>query len=642
MNQLRAWLGTPSTSRDVTALSLIVALLYLLTGDHPALGSANRYTEACREMVELRQWVVPHLGYVPYLEKPILMYWLGAATQWLFGPSNLASNLASGIAALVSVLATYALGVRLRGSAFGIQSGLLLLTCGFFLAMATTLITDTVISAALAVVWWTWWRWEEARAADSESAGGSSNQTSRHWIWGFWAALGCAFLAKGPVAIVTAGAAIGGYAFMAGGLRGVITTLWAMHPLRGLLVLAAINLPWTLLVWQQDRRLLEFFYVYINVQAFFDGSHNHPGPWWYYGPIVVGSLAPYAVIAVPALAVGCWLAMAPAVRRFAALDAWLGRASAAPMPAAVRPRLFLACVVIFPLLFFTLSASKLGTYPMPLFPAIALLVMDTWWNWQAQPADKGLRWWNVVVIAWATLLLLTLAGAPWLVVAMEKAAERQQPLSLVLFGHEWLLGAHADLDLDSVNWRLLPLVLTAIAALVGGAVWSCIAAVKGRLLHAVTALGLSLTVVVILILPRINALIIDLDGARLMTVVKAKGTLDDLVILHQEVVHDYELVHTLGRRTAIVANARELGIGHLSESTPASTPFPADPYTTSGETLPQNPWLYSNARLRSEWVGPRRIWLVCEREQVRKLEKSGLTVHLIDHYRKTLLVSNQP
>ena len=42
--------------------------------------------------------------------------------------------------------------------------------------------------------------------------------------------------------------------------------------------------------------------------------------------------------------------------------------------------------------------------------------------------------------------------------------------------------------------------------------------------------------------------------------VKAKGTLDDLVILHQEVVHDYELVHTLGRRTAIVANARELGI----------------------------------------------------------------------------------
>lgn len=629
MQRLRSWLSTQSTARDVWFLTLVVAVLYLLTGDHPALGSANRYTEACREMVELRQWAVPHLGYVPYLEKPILMYWLGAATQWLFGSGNLASNLPAGLAGLVTVLATYALGSRLRGPLFGLHAGLLLLTSAFFLSMVSTLTTDPILAACLAVGWWTWWRWQESR--DSGTAGG-------HWIWGFWAALGCAFLTKGPVAIVVAGAAIGGYAFLTGGLRGVVTTWWAMCPLRGLLVLAAINLPWTLVIWQRDPRLLEFFYVYINFQAFFDGSHNHPGPWWYYGPILAGFLAPYTLLALPALVVGCWQALAPAVRRFSALSGWLGEASTTPLPAAIRARLFLACVVLFPLIFFSLSASKLGTYPMPLLPAIVVLVMDAWWDWEA----GGRRWWVWVIVAAIAIFMLALACAPWVVIAIEEVSEQPQPLTIGLLGLHWVIGNHSDPGLAGVNWALLPLALLAIAVLAGGLLWSCIVAVQGRLLQAMAMLGAAFTLVVILILPRIDDLIIDLDGARLMTVVKTQGGTDDLVILHQEVVHDYELVHTLGRRTAILGNARELGIGHLSESTPPSVPFPPDPYETNGETLPANRWLYSHVRLHEEWGGQRRLWLVCDQSLIRELEKSGLTIHRIDHYRKTWLVSNRP
>jgi hypothetical protein len=45
-------------------------------------------------------WIVPHLAYVPYFEKPILAYWAEAAAQLLFGGSPIAARVPSMVAAL--------------------------------------------------------------------------------------------------------------------------------------------------------------------------------------------------------------------------------------------------------------------------------------------------------------------------------------------------------------------------------------------------------------------------------------------------------------------------------------------------------------------------------------------------------------
>ena len=36
----------------------------------------GRYAEIAREMLLLKDWLIPHLNLVPYLEKPPLVYWL--------------------------------------------------------------------------------------------------------------------------------------------------------------------------------------------------------------------------------------------------------------------------------------------------------------------------------------------------------------------------------------------------------------------------------------------------------------------------------------------------------------------------------------------------------------------------------------
>ena len=621
---LRTWLGTPSTARDVTILSMAVSCLYLLTGSHPAFGSSNRYSESCREMVELGQWVVPHLGYVPYFEKPILTYWLGAAAQWLFGGGYLATNLPAGIAALVTVLATYGLGCRLRGPVFGLFAAFFLLSCGFFLVMATSLTTDPILSACMAVTWLAFYRWD------------ADPQAGRRWIWAFWCALGLAFLSKGPIAIVIAGTAIAGYAGLHGGLRRVFTLLWAMHPLRGMLVLLAINLPWSVAVWLRDPRFLEFFYVRINFQAFFDGSINHPGPWWYYGPLLAGYVAPYTLIAIPALVAGFWFGLQPITKHFRTWSAFLGR-STPVLTNEQRARLFLVSVVVFPLLFLSVSASKLGTYPMPLLPAIAVLVADVLWKWQHSPQ----RWWVGVLVLKLVVLQVALAGAPWVMVAMEEAFEHQQPVTLAFFGMTWVLGSPNDANFNNVNWSFLPLAQLVIMLLVGGMVWSCIAAVQGRLLRSVAVLGASTTLMVVLLLPQVEHMVIDLDGSRLMKIVHKLGGNNDPVVVTVDVIHDYELTHTLGRRLYAFGNTRELGMGHFAEIEPTA-PFPDNPYEVSGDKFPRHPWLFSAARLTAEWNGTQRMWMVCGDNEQAQFRKLGMTLYAIDRVRDTLLITNLP
>ena len=38
----------------------------------------GRYAEIAREFFVLRDWLIPHLNLLPYLEKPPLVYWLTA------------------------------------------------------------------------------------------------------------------------------------------------------------------------------------------------------------------------------------------------------------------------------------------------------------------------------------------------------------------------------------------------------------------------------------------------------------------------------------------------------------------------------------------------------------------------------------
>ena len=64
-----------------------------------------RYSEIAREMLASHNFIVPHLNYVPYIEKPPLLYWLTTLAMRLLGVNEFAARFVNALAALFGVAA---------------------------------------------------------------------------------------------------------------------------------------------------------------------------------------------------------------------------------------------------------------------------------------------------------------------------------------------------------------------------------------------------------------------------------------------------------------------------------------------------------------------------------------------------------
>jgi len=629
--------GTSGWSRDLAILGAAAIAIFAAIGWHPIIGSAMRYAESAREMVHSSDWVVPTLNYVPYFEKPILTYWLGALTQLLFGSSPWAVQLPSLIAGLVSLTATYALGRFWRDARFGLLAALLLLFSGQFLVFTTIFNTDPLLSACLAVCWYAYFRHHQSAPCRWHDL----LAPQLRWLWLFWLALACAFLTKGPLAIVLSGCAIGGYALLSAGPLGVWRELMRLRPVSGLLIMAAVCLPWHLLVWQRDPRFLEYFYWHINVEAFFDGSINHPGPPWYYLPIIAAALAPWTFIGVPLLVLALARALGPLVTR---LRDRLDRSGAPGAPAetggpsAGEPgryrdgQLYLACVLLFPLIFLSISASKLGTYAMPLFPALALLVADQLTRLEARP-PAWLRFGLPVQI-----ILLIVAGVVYITVLAKPDAFRQ------------------------VDWAWWPVLALALMALIGTGIWGAVRTGRGAIRSGMAIVAVGMAVAIAIALPNAFHVLKYIDGRALARTAEVFLAPGDDILLTPACVHDHSLVWQLDRPLNILGDPRELDMGLYTAATKPGSPWPLmhdeqgravinprngsprtqDLYKLSREDAPGQARLWTRDELSHEWRGSGRIWLFGDAGWIAPLLDQHLAVYEVARTDKITLVTNQP
>ncbi len=574
-------------SRAAPVLLLAVAaVVFAAVSLRPLTHSEFRYVEAGVEMAKGGDWVVPHLAFVPYFEKPILTYWAEAAAQLAFGAGAVAVRLVASVPCLVMLWTTYEFGRRSRGRAFGLGAAALLLASVYFTAMGSVATTDPLFSAGLALAWYAFFRHDRA-------------PTGR-WIWVFWAALGLAVLTKGPLALVFAGLSIGAYLALSGRVRDVL----AMRPARGVAVVLAVNLPWSLLVWRRDPRFLEFFYVRENFEAFFNGRINHPGPFWYYLPLLVGAFFPFALLAAWALGDELWTTFRAAARRL------VGRGAAPPDDG----RLYLGCMLLPPLLFLSASSSKLGTYFLPLVPGAALLVA----GWIA---DRVARPGGVLRFALAVQTGVLAAALGFLPLYFAK---------------------HADVAAKAAENKTV--LACAVGLIFLGCATGGVATARRRVVLGLLVAGASTTAGLLVAIPSVESLSSDADAAALMPRLVAARHAGERVVLAGTCSEDFSVVLALGERVAVWGAARELGMGHFAEVTPPSTPIPKDPYDVGGPLLPlpENPWLLDDARLAAAWRSADRAWFVGRPKDVDKLRAAGLAVHVLAENDSRSIVTNRP
>ncbi len=296
----------------------------------------GRYAEIPREMLEHNDFLTPRLNYVKYFEKPPLYYWLNCISFSLFGQNEFAARFFSALSALLGILLTYQIGRAVFGRREGLLAAMVLGTSMGYLVQGRLNTTDMALSLFMT-------------ATLGFFLLASGQDAHRRTLY-FYLSCACAALAvltKGPIGIILPGAIIALY--LAAGNRW--SSLRVIPRARGIAIFLLLSAPWFILVSIRNPEFPRFFFVTMHLQRFL-APDEHFQPLWFFIPILLGFMFPWS----------CFLPAAAS--RF-----WNGRGENG---AACRSFLWLWLIVIF--CFFSLSRSKLVTYILPSFPAVALLV----------------------------------------------------------------------------------------------------------------------------------------------------------------------------------------------------------------------------------------------------------------------------
>jgi len=107
------------------------------------------YAQITKEMIGAREWLVPLVGGVPFIDKPVLFHWLQGLSFLTFGMNEFAARLPSALAAVALVWTTFWLGRELFDRATGGRAAAMLLTMPATFALSSIGLFDMLFTAFL-------------------------------------------------------------------------------------------------------------------------------------------------------------------------------------------------------------------------------------------------------------------------------------------------------------------------------------------------------------------------------------------------------------------------------------------------------------------------------------------------------------
>jgi 4-amino-4-deoxy-L-arabinose transferase-like glycosyltransferase len=313
-----------------------------------------RYAQISREMLSRHDWIVPTLNGSPWLEKPPLLYWKIIGSYLTFGVHDWAARVPSASFAAMLVLAVFFFMRRFRPGS-ELDSALITASCAGIVGFARAASTDMPLAATFSMAMLAWWAW---------------HQSSRKlWLAAFYALLAAGALDKGPVAPALAVLIVGAYALVERQNKIFLHSLW----LPGFALFFVITLPWYVAIQMKAPQFFRVFFLEHNLARFSTNLYQHSQPFWYYIPVFVLSTLPWTVFTLPALVDG-----ARAFSKKRRNNTTESAPSGSPVAGLVQAHdgdlsVFLFLWIVIPIIFFSISRSKLPGYILPSIPAAGML-----------------------------------------------------------------------------------------------------------------------------------------------------------------------------------------------------------------------------------------------------------------------------
>lgn len=400
--------------------------------------------QIARNMLTSGDWVTARLDGIPYLEKAPLIYWGIAISYKIFGAHDWAARVPVALSAIALCCLATAFGIWAFGRRAGFYVGLCMSTCVGLFLFTRILIPDVMLTLTIVLAMWAF-----LRVLDENE--------SHQRIWAFLLALtlGVGLLLKSLIGILFPVAAALIYLSITRQLFSA--AVWRrLHPFAGLLIVIVVAAPWHILATLRNPPYFAFtlhsgpaqyhgflWFFFINEQLLRFLNTRYPRdyntvPRLYFWLLNLVWLFP-------------WSLYFPAVAKL----------SFKPVDRAGRTRLLALCWAGFLLIFFTFSTTQ-EYYSMPCYPALALLLgsgMAAGGDW----VRRGTRALSVI-LACALVAVLTIL---FLVRSVPTPGDISLALSKHPSAYSLALGHMEDLTLQSFAYLRIPLVVAALALLVG-------------------------------------------------------------------------------------------------------------------------------------------------------------------------------
>lgn len=375
------------------------------------------------EMHARGDWITPYFNGEMFGHKPPFMFWMMMIGYEVLGVSSLAARLPSAFFGIGTALLTYHLGRRLFSAEVGLWAGLAMCSTLMFSVVARAASPDSfllffsTLSLYLFVTSGFAAQRNRDEAAPPTEDAPPTPLVPRHWssFALMYSVMGLAVLVKGPMGFLLPMATIGLFllcrtpltdstadpallrwmklVWQRFGPINFFRCLWKMRPLTSILFICLVAAPWFILVgiYTDGAFLKEFFGVH-HFGRFSNAMDNHRGSIFYYIPAILVGFFPWSILMLPMCI--------DFVRRIRRREAWHDG------------YVFLACWALVIIGAFSIAATKLPSYVLLAYPALALILGCFVQRWITQPASVS-RWWPRIGFGiLATIGLGFLVGLP--------------------------------------------------------------------------------------------------------------------------------------------------------------------------------------------------------------------------------------
>ncbi len=315
------------------------------------------FAEATKEMIESNNWLTPTYNGVNRYDKPILIYWLMAASYKFFGINEFAARFPSAIAACILVLAIFLFSKYSRDEKYALCAAVVFTLSVYFLAYSHSSVTDMTLTLFLSLSLFFFYVSLE-------------HQEKPIYIYGFYLFSALAFLTKGLIGIAFPFGIGITYLFLTERRQGIKK----VFNLKGMILFFVVAAPWYLSQYAVNgQEFIDQFFIRHHFKRYLGVISGHKGPFYYYIPVLIAGLFP-------------WSMFLPAGLRNAIKT---------------KDRLFLFALVwfVFIFVFFSFSTTKLPNYLLPAVPAACLLIASGM-------TQHSKKWWKYSTIASAVISLL--------------------------------------------------------------------------------------------------------------------------------------------------------------------------------------------------------------------------------------------